>query len=234
MRLNQYIASCGICSRREADKLIDAGRITVNGSIATFGLQVDDSDEVLFDGRRISNDDEKIVLAYYKPVGVTCTEKDSHAEKTVIEDLNYEKRVTYAGRLDKDSEGLLIMTNDGNLINAMMKSANNHEKEYEVTVDKAVTDDFVHKMSEGVYIKELDRKTKACKVKRTGDSSFNIILTQGLNRQIRRMCEALGYKVTRLKRIRVVTVKLSDYKLRPGQFAELDEKAKSRLYKAIG
>ncbi len=234
MRLNQFIASCGVCSRREADKLIDAGRITVNGNVATFGLQVEESDVVLFDGKKISKEEEKIVLAYYKPVGVTCTEKDSHAEKTVIEDLNYPKRVTYAGRLDKDSEGLLIMTNDGDLINAMMKSVNDHEKEYEVTVDKEITEFFIKSMSQGIYIKELDRKTKPCVVKRTGDSSFNIILTQGLNRQIRRMCETLGFNVIKLKRIRVVTVKLSDYKLRPGQYAELDERAKIRLYKAIG
>lgn len=234
MRLNQFIASCGICSRREADKIIDAGRVTVNGTPATFGMQVEEGDIVLVDGKKIDKKQESIVLAYYKPVGVVCTEKDAHAEKTVIEDINYPERVTYAGRLDKDSEGLLILSNDGNLINAMMKSANKHEKEYEVTVDDKISGDFLNKMANGVYLKDLDRTTRGCKVKKTGPASFNIILTQGLNRQIRRMCEALGHKVIKLKRIRVMTVKLSDYDLKPGKYIELNDAEKNKLYKAAG
>ncbi|WP_197027039.1 pseudouridine synthase [Butyrivibrio sp. MC2021] len=234
MRLNQYIASCGVCSRREADKLIQAGRVTVNGSEAVPGVQISDKDTVTVDGKEIKPSKTSVVLAYYKPVGVTCTEKDQHADKTVIEDLGYGRRVTYAGRLDKDSEGLLLMTDDGKLIEAMMKGSKKHEKEYEVTVDKAVNGDFLNKMSQGVYLKELDRTTRGCKVKRTGKCSFNIILTQGLNRQIRRMCKALGYEVKKLKRIRVMTVRLEDYKLSPGKYTELSEEEKSKLYSAAG
>lgn len=232
MRLNQYIASCGICSRREADKIIDAGRVSVNGEKASFGMQVTDGDVVEVDGKKINPKIETVVLAYYKPVGVVCTEKDAHAEKTVIEEIKYPQRVTYAGRLDKDSEGLLILSNDGNLINAMMKSANKHEKEYEVTVDGKISGDFLNRMANGVYLPELDRTTRGCKIKKTGPDSFNIILTQGLNRQIRRMCEALGYKVKKLKRIRVMTVKLSDYNLKPGKYVELKNEEIDRLYKA--
>ncbi|MBR4667859.1 MAG: rRNA pseudouridine synthase [Butyrivibrio sp.] len=232
MRLNQYIASCGICSRREADKIIDAGRVSVNGEKASFGMQVTDGDVVEVNGKKITPKTETVVLAYYKPVGVVCTEKDAHAEKTVIEEIKYPQRVTYAGRLDKDSEGLLILSNDGNLINAMMKSANKHEKEYEVTVDGKISGDFLNRMANGVYLPELDRTTRGCKIKKTGPDSFNIILTQGLNRQIRRMCEALGYKVKKLKRIRVMTVKLSDYNLKPGKYVELKNEEIDRLYKA--
>ena len=234
MRLNQYIASCGVCSRREADRIIEAGRVSVNGETASFGMQVEDGDEVLLDGKKINQKKGSIVLAYYKPVGVVCTEKDAHAEKTVIDDIKYPERVTYAGRLDKDSEGLLILSNDGNLINAMMKSANKHEKEYDVTVDGKISGDFLNRMANGVYLKDLDRTTRGCKIKKTGPASFNIILTQGLNRQIRRMCEALGYKVTKLKRIRVMTVNLSDYNLKPGKYVELNEADKKKLYKAAG
>ncbi|MDC7295274.1 MULTISPECIES: pseudouridine synthase [unclassified Butyrivibrio] len=234
MRLNQYIASCGVCSRREADKLIDAGRVTVNGNNAQPGIQVTDKDVVTVDGRKIEPSKSSVVIAYYKPVGVTCTEKDEHAERTVIEDLSYNKRVTYAGRLDKDSEGLLLMTDDGKLIDAMMKGAKRHEKEYEVTVDKPLNGDFLKKMSSGVYLKELDQTTRGCKVNRTGKCSFNIILTQGLNRQIRRMCKTLGYEVKKLKRIRVMTIKLEDYKLAPGKYVELSEADKKKLYLAAG
>ena len=216
MRLNQYIASCGICSRREADKIIDAGRVSVNGEKASFGMQVTDGDVVEVNGKKITPKTETVVLAYYKPV----------------EEIKYPQRVTYAGRLDKDSEGLLILSNDGNLINAMMKSANKHEKEYEVTVDGKISGDFLNRMANGVYLPELDRTTRGCKIKKTGPDSFNIILTQGLNRQIRRMCEALGYKVKKLKRIRVMTVKLSDYNLKPGKYVELKNEEIDRLYKA--
>ena len=212
MRLNKYIASCGICSRREADKLIEDNRITIGGHPQS----------------------DRIVLAYYKPVGVVCTDSDVHAKKTVIEDLGYKERVTYAGRLDKDSEGLLIMSNDGDLINSMMRAANKHEKEYEVTVDKPVTGDFINDMSGGVFLRELGVRTRKCKVSKTGKRSFDIILTQGLNRQIRRMCEELGYEVVTLKRIRVMSVKLSDYNLKPGEYAQLSDEAKKQLYSEAG
>ena len=234
MRLNKYIASCGICSRREADKLIEEKRITIGGVVAECGAQVDEGDIVCLDGKEIRPKTEKIVLAYYKPVGVVCTENDVHAEKTVIEDLGYKERVTYAGRLDKDSEGLLIMSNDGELINSMMKAANMHEKEYIVTVDKDVTDEFIKKMSSGVFLHELGIKTRHCNVKKIGKRSFDIILTQGLNRQIRRMCGELGYEVVKLKRIRVMTVKLDDYNLKPGEYAELSGNEKALLYGKAG
>ena len=234
MRLNQYIAACGLCSRREADKLVTAGRVKVNGSTAQPGMQVEETDDVYIDNKKISLVKDDVVLAYYKPIGVVCTEKDSHAERTVTSEIKYPIRVTYAGRLDKDSEGLLILSNDGNLINAMMKAANKHEKEYEVEVDKEINGDFLNKMANGVYLEELDKTTRGCKVTRTGKKSFRIILTQGLNRQIRRMCQALGYNVVKLKRIRVMTVKLSDYDLKPGKFVELDKKAKDALYIAAG
>jgi 23S rRNA pseudouridine2604 synthase len=234
MRLNQYIAACGLCSRREADKLVTAGRVKVNGNPAQPGMQVEETDDVYVDNKKISLVKDDVVLAYYKPIGVVCTEKDSHAERTVTSEIKYPIRVTYAGRLDKDSEGLLILSNDGNLINAMMKAANKHEKEYEVEVDKEINGDFLNKMANGVYLEELDKTTRGCKVTRTGKKSFRIILTQGLNRQIRRMCQSLGYNVVKLKRIRVMTVKLSDYDLKPGRFVELDKKAKDALYIAAG
>lgn len=234
MRLNQYIASCGVCSRRDADKLIESNRITVNGAPAVFGTKVEDGDEVKLDGKVITASSDSIVLAYYKPVGVVCTEKDKHAKENVIENLGFSQRVTYAGRLDKDSEGLLIMSNDGKLIDAMMRSANKHEKEYEVKVDKELNGELLNKLANGVYLPELDVITRGCKVKRTGTKSFNIILTQGLNRQIRRMCKEVGLKVLSLKRIRVMTVSLKDYNLSPGKYAELSSKDKAKLYAACG
>ena len=234
MRLNKYIASCGICSRREADKLILSGRITVNGFAPIQGMDITDNDRVCLDGKEISLKSEHVYLAYYKPVGVVCTERDEHAERTVIEDLGLSERVTYAGRLDKDSEGLLIMTDDGDLIQAMMKGANGHEKEYVVTVDKDIDNSFIDKMAGGIYIKELDRTTRPCKVSRLSDRSFAIILTQGLNRQIRRMCDSLGYEVMTLKRIRVMSVKLSDFDLTPGKFAYLSKEQINRLFEDTG
>ena len=233
MRLNKYIASCGVCSRRDADKLIEDGKVVVNGQVASFGCQVEDGDEVLVDGKKIGIE-ETLVYAYYKPVGVTCTEKDEHAERTVIEDISLDKRVTYAGRLDKDSEGLLIMTNDGKLIDAMMRGANKHEKEYVVSVDKPLSDEFLSKMSKGVYLKELNTTTRPCKVKKYEDKSFNIVLTQGLNRQIRRMCDELGYKVTSLKRIRIMNIDLKKYNLSPSKYVEIKGEDLSQLYKDCG
>ncbi|WP_034452253.1 pseudouridine synthase [Butyrivibrio sp. AE2032] len=234
MRLNKFIASSGVCSRREADKLIESGRVTVNGAIPTAGADVSEKDTVLLDGKELKAKESFTYLAYYKPIGVTCTEKDAHAKRTVIEDLGLDKRVTYAGRLDKDSEGLLIMTDDGNLIQAMMKGSKRHEKEYEVTVDREISGEFLNKMSNGVYLPELDKTTRGCQVKKTGKSSFNIILTQGLNRQIRRMTKECGANVISLKRIRVMNIKLSEYDLKPGQYRPISEKDLSKLLKDCG
>ena len=231
MRLNKFIASCGVCSRRDADKLIASGRVTVNDVTAQNGMNVENTDKVFLDGKVLKPAEKTIVLAYYKPVGVTCTERDVHAERTVIQELNYEKRVTYAGRLDKDSEGLLLLSNDGDLINAMMKGANLHEKEYEVVVDKDITDDFIYRMTNGVFLSELGVRTRQCKVSKRGSRSFNIVLTQGLNRQIRRMCSELGYEVVGLKRIRIMDLKLEKLKLSSGEYIELDDASVDKLKK---
>ena len=154
-RLNKYLADCGICSRREADRMIEAGRVIVNGVPAQMGMRISETDDITVDGRPLDKKDRKVVLAYYKPVGVTCTEKDKYAEKTIRDAIDYPIRVTYAGRLDKDSEGLLLLTNDGDLINGLMRAANYHEKEYLVRVNKPITDTFLQKMAEGVFLKEL-------------------------------------------------------------------------------
>lgn len=231
VRLNKYIAECGICSRREADRIIEQGKVLVNGVIATMGTRVSDSDKVTIDGKIIGRNREKVVLAYYKPVGVTCTEKDKHAEMTVKDVLNYPVRVTYAGRLDKDSEGLLLMTNDGELINSLMKGSNGHEKEYIVQVSKALDKDFRDRMQEGIYIKELNVKTKPCKVKILDQFTFSIILTQGLNRQIRRMCAELGYKVLALKRIRVANIEIG--RLKVGTYRRISGEELKRLYESV-
>lgn len=228
MRLNKYIAECGICSRREADKLIECGRVCVNGQTAICGMQVSDSDLVEVDEKPVKPAPAKVVLAYNKPVGVTCTQKDRHAEKTIIEALNYPVRLTYAGRLDKESEGLMIMTNDGALIQEMMKGANRHEKEYVVKVDREITDSFLEGMSNGVYLKELEETTRPCSLEQIGNDTFKIILTQGLNRQIRRMCACFGYKVKRLIRIRIMNIELGE--LKAGEYREIQGEELFNLY----
>jgi len=232
MRLNKYLAHAGVCSRRDADKLIEQGKVLVNGQIPSPGQQVSDHDEIIVAGKKITGTKKTVVLAFYKPVGVTCTEKDPHANRIIADFVRYPERVTYAGRLDKDSEGLLLLTNDGNLIQAMMKGANRHEKEYIVRVNKEITPDFLSKMSQGVYLKELDIKTRECNVVEKSKFTFQIILTQGLNRQIRRMCEACGYQVKALKRIRVMHVTLGN--LKPGEYVELSDEDIARLYRDCG
>lgn len=227
-RLNKYLAGCGICSRREADRLIDEGRVTVNGKAATVGIRVNDSDIILVNGKTVCGKNKKVVLAYYKPIGVTCTERDRHAEKKISDDLKYPVRLTYAGRLDKESEGLLIMTNDGDLIEAMMRGANKHEKEYIVKVDREITGDFLEKMSKGVYLEELDITTRACDVKETGRYTFCIVLTQGVNRQIRRMAKCFGYDVRAIKRTRVMNINLAG--LKPGDYRVLQGEELKQLY----
>ncbi len=232
IRINKYIAAAGICSRREADRLIEEGRVTINGRIAENGDRVEEGDSVKVGSKLIRVSEERTVLAYYKPVGVTCTEKDDHAEITIKEALKYKERVTYAGRLDKDSEGLMIMTNDGDLIQAMMKGENRHEKEYIVKISKPVTREFVDRMSGGIYLKDLDKTTRPCKVERVTKDSFSIVLTQGMNRQIRRMCETLDVKVLQLKRVRVLTVTLGG--LKPGEYRKLSNAEIDELHRALG
>ena len=218
-RLNKYLASCGLCSRREADRLIAEGRVMVDGQRADMGMQVDGTEQIVVNGKAVHGKNEKVVLAYYKPIGVTCTEKDRFADKKITDVVKFPVRVTYAGRLDKDSEGLLLLTNDGDLIDAMMRGSAGHEKEYVVKVNKEITEEFLEKMAAGVYLQELKIKTKPCQIEIIGKFTFKIILTQGVNRQIRRMAEEIGYKVTAIKRIRVVNIQLAS--LKPGEFRQI-------------
>lgn len=231
VRINKYIAEAGVCSRRDADQLIAQGFVTVNGKFAHAGLKVTDRDVVMVHGKRISPAREKIVLAYYKKVGITCTERDLYAKKTVIQDLKYPVRVTYAGRLDKDSEGLLLMTNDGSLIQGLMRAANYHEKEYIVKVKEEITEEFIEKMNLPVYLPGLEKTTRACVTKQIGKYTFSILLTQGLNRQIRRMCEVHGYHVKQLKRIRIADITLGN--LKPGEYRRLTEEELKTLYQKV-
>ena len=226
MRLSKYIAACGVCSRREADRLIESGKVTVDGRTAPLGFVVDGTEKIVVNGRPLGEMDKKVVAAYYKPVGVTCTQRDPHAERTLREAFSFPIRLTYAGRLDRDSEGLLIMTNDGDLIEAMMRGSHGHEKEYIVRVRSRISDAALMKMRKGLYLRELDVRTRPCTVQRLGDRTFRIVLTQGLNRQIRRMCAEVGAEVIRLKRVRVLNIELGAMK--PGEIriitgAELKE-----------
>lgn len=231
VRLNKYLSEAGVCSRREADRLIESGQVTVDGKRAVPGMKVEEGQQVRVGKRFVKGASEKIVLAVNKPAGIICTE-DMRVKNNIIRFLNYPMRVTYAGRLDKDSEGLLIMTNDGDLINHIMRARFGHEKEYKVTVDRPITDAFVEEMSQGVHIvdeeKELDAITRPCKVTKVGKYTFSIVLTQGLNRQIRRMCDALGYKVTKLVRVRVMNIELGT--LKPGMSRKLEGQELEELY----
>lgn len=231
-RLNKYLASCGICSRREADRLIEEGRVLVNKQKANVGMQVSDQDTILVNGKSVHGKNEKVVLAYYKPVGVVCTERDRFADKKITDMIKFPVRVTYAGRLDKDSEGLLLLTNDGELIEAMMRGSAGHEKEYVVKVDKEITDVFLRSLENGVFLPELNLKTRPCKAEMIGKYTFRIILTQGVNRQIRRMAKELGYRVYAIKRVRVINIQLAD--LKPGQYRRIIGNELQSLYNLCG
>lgn len=228
VRLNKYLSEAGVCSRREADRLIEKGQVTVDGQTAVTGMRVVPGQEVKVGKKVVSRQDEMVVLAVNKPRGIVCTE-DRRERDSIVRFLNYPVRVTYAGRLDKDSRGLLLMTNNGDIINRMMRAANQHEKEYKVTVDREITEEFLRKMSEGVQI--LDTVTRPCRVEKLGKYTFSIILTQGLNRQIRRMCEALGYGVKDLLRIRVMNIRLGS--LKEGQYRKVTDKELEELYEMI-
>ena len=206
-RINKYLSEVGYCSRRAADKLIDQGRVTINGKVPEMGTKVVEGDQVHVDGVLVSpNQEELVYLAFHKPVGIVCT-TDTRVEKdNIIDYINYPKRIFPIGRLDKPREGLIFLTNDGDIVNKILRARNNHEKEYEVTVDQPITPSFIQQMSNGVPI--LDTVTRKCEVERLSRFKFKIILTQGLNRQIRRMCEYLGYDVVRLKRNRIMNVSL--------------------------
>ncbi|MBR6237846.1 MAG: pseudouridine synthase [Lachnospiraceae bacterium] len=232
VRLNKYIAECGICSRRDADKLIEAGEIEVNGAKAVAGMKIGPDDEVKYKDKVIRPISKKVVLAYNKPIGVTCTERDEHAELTLGDVIDYPVRLNYAGRLDKDSNGLLLLTNDGDLIEALMRGSNDHEKEYVVKTDKKIDESIRNRLENGIFLKELNVTTKPCKVRLISDHKFSIVITQGLNRQIRRMCEAVGLKVEKLTRIRVASIELGN--LTSGAYRELTHKEMLRLYKEAG
>lgn len=214
IRINKYLSMLGVCSRREADRMIEEGRVTVAGQKCLPGTKVSETDDVRIDGKSIKKKDPPVLLRFYKPVGIVCSTKKQFEETTVTEFIKYPYRIYPIGRLDKESEGLLLLTNQGDLVNGILKASAYHEKEYLVTVDKDVTDEFINRMSEGVPI--LGTVTRKCVTEKTGRRSFRIILTQGLNRQIRRMCEYLGYKVVRLKRIRIMEYTLDG--LKPGEY----------------
>jgi len=218
--LNKYISETGFCSRREADKYIDQARVTINDNIAIKGNRVMPGDVVEIDGEPIKKKDKIVYMVFNKPVGITCTTdlKDKH---NIISFINFKSRIFPIGRLDKPSEGLIFLTNDGDIVNKILRAGNNHEKEYVVTVDKPITGEFVNKMSNGIRI--LDTVTKKCFVKQEGKNRFRIILTQGLNRQIRRMCIALGYNVTTLKRVRIMNMNLADLPVGKWRFFTPDE-----------
>ncbi len=228
VRINKYIADAGIASRRQADKLVEEGLVTINGRKAQNADRVMDGDVVCVRGKQVQVANEKHVVAFYKPEGVTCTKQDKHAKITLDDVFQYPLRLNYAGRLDKDSIGLLLMSNDGDLIDRMMRARNYHEKEYVVKVNKAITEEFVDRMSQGIFIKELETATRPCKVTKEGTYTFRIILTQGLNRQIRRMCECLGYKVESLKRVRVMNITLGT--LKPGEYRRITGEELEELY----
>ncbi len=230
-RLNKYLSDAGVCSRRAADAAIEAGKVMVNGQVAQMGMKVTAEDSVLFEGKPVTNIGKKqILIAYNKPVGIVCT-AEKREKNNIIDHLNYPERIYPIGRLDKDSTGLILLTNQGDLVNKIMRAVNAHEKEYVVTVDKEITADFIKKMAAGVYLDELDVTTRKCQIKKLTPNKFNIILTQGLNRQIRRMCQALGYRVRTLKRVRIMNINLGD--LKEDTYRYVSQKELKELYKML-
>ena len=237
MRLNKFLASIGVCSRREADKAIEAGRVMINGQVVELGATVGDEDLVSFDGRYIGmgKDVEKIkpiIIAFNKPEGLVCTTSDNDGAMNVVDYIGMKERIYPVGRLDKDSSGLLLLTNQGSLTNSLLRAANYHEKEYIVKVNKDIDDAFINKMANGIYLYELKTKTRKCKVKKLNKNTFSIVLTQGLNRQIRRMCLACGVKVQKLNRVRIVNIKLDG--LAVGDYRNLSDEEVKKLYKELG
>ena len=210
VRINKFLGSAGYCSRREADRLVGEGRVFLDGNMADMGSRVMPGQKVYVDGKAVVPEEENILIAVNKPRGIVCTTTDKQGANNIVDFLGCDKRIYPVGRLDKDSEGLLLMTNDGELMNNILTGKNEHEKEYIVEVDKNLSDDFERRMSEPMYLKELDKTTRPCRVIKTGKKTFRIILKQGLNRQIRRMCSNLGYKVVKLKRIRIMNIELND------------------------
>ncbi len=228
VRINKYLSEAGVCSRREADRQIEAGHVTINGRKAVMGDKVSPGDEVYFGKKKVSKEEEVILLAVNKPRGIVCT-AEKRERNNIVDFVNYPKRIYPIGRLDKESRGLILMTNQGELVNKMMRSGNRHEKEYIVRVNRDITKDFLEKMSAGVYLEELDATTRKCKVEQLEKRTFRIVLTQGMNRQIRRMCEKFHYRVVDLKRTRIMNIQLGDLKegasrrISPEEWKELRE-----------
>ena len=219
IRINKYLSDAGICSRREADRYIEEGKVKIDGVVAQMGSKVTGNNVVTFCGKPVKKEEKLVLIAFHKPVGIVCTTDHSEPDN-IIDYIGYNMRIYPIGRLDKDSEGLILLTNDGNIVNKILRAENNHEKEYVVTVNKEITQEFVKKMSSGLPI--LDTVTKPCKVNQIDKYTFNIILTQGLNRQIRRMCESLGYRVTGLRRIRIMNILLG--RLKVGDYRNVTER----------
>jgi 23S rRNA pseudouridine2604 synthase len=228
MRINKFISETGISSRREADKWVEAGRVTINGKLAELGSQAEKEDEVRVDGQLIGMKKTALYIAFNKPVGITCT-TERHIEGNIIDYIGHEERIFPIGRLDKDSEGLILLTNNGDIVNQILRAENSHAKEYIVTVNRLVTPHFLQGMAAGVPI--LDTVTQPCEVNRISDYVFRIVLTQGLNRQIRRMCAHFEYQVRRLQRIRIMNITLEN--LRMGSWRELSEAELSQIYEDI-
>ena len=224
IRINKFLSEVGFCSRRGADKIISQGRVYINGEIAVLGSKVNRDDLIKVDGELISNQEEKVYLAFNKPVGIECT-GNQKVKNNIIDYINFNKRLFTIGRIDKDSEGLILLTNNGDIVNNVLRAENKNEKEYLVTLNKKIDKDFIQKMRSGVRI--MGKLTKKCYVEKTYENKFKIVLTQGLNRQIRRMCNALGYRVTKLKRIRVMDIKL-DTKV--GEYRFLNESEVKQLF----
>jgi len=232
MRINKYLSAQGVCSRREADRLLEAGRITVDGVTAMCGQQVDDNSVICIDGSRISDEKPKdVLMAFNKPRGIVCTTTDNQGKNNIVDYIGYDKRIYPVGRLDKDSDGLILLTNNGEITDKILRSVNGHEKEYVVKVNKKITDTFLKNMADGVYLKELDVTTKPCSISRINNYTFRIILTQGLNRQIRRMCQESGYKVESLTRVRIMNIELGGLKI--GEYRIIEGKEKTMLYESL-
>ena len=232
MRINKYLSAQGVCSRREADRLLEAGRITVDGVTAMCGQQVDDNSVICIDGSRISDEKpQDVLMAFNKPRGIVCTTTDNQGKNNIVDYIGYDKRIYPVGRLDKDSDGLILLTNNGEITDKILRSVNGHEKEYVVKVNKKITDTFLKNMADGVYLKELDVTTKPCSISRINNYTFRIILTQGPNRQIRRMCQESGYKVESLTRVRIMNIELGGLKI--GEYRIIEGKEKTMLYESL-
>jgi len=230
VRINKYLSNVGFCSRRQADKLIQEGKVYIDGNLALVGSKVYEGQSVVCDGQVIKKQDDFVLIAFNKPRGVVCTTSKKDKDN-IVDYIGYDKRIYPIGRLDKQSEGLILLTNNGDIVNGILKARNHHEKEYIVTVNKKIDDDFIKAMSKGVPLEELNTVTRPCKVEKIKDNVFRIVLTQGLNRQIRRMCDYFNVRVVKLKRVRIMNIKLGNLKL--GTYRNIEKKELDMLFNLI-